>query len=504
MKRNRKTVKYLRNSRLFIIALLILLQILLIFALSELMSGAKLLLKLFRFLLILWILSRQDNASYKISWILLIALFPLPGGLFYLIFGNKRMGLSMKKQLAQFAEAESNELSQQTADRFQLSSGQRRQAAFLEKICGAQLHSNTSAEYFPSGELLFQRLLQTLEQAEHFIFLEYFIISEGHLWDSVLDILKQKAQKGVEIRILADDVGCITTLPAAYEQKMAEYGIQFVLFNPLQPRMNTFLNYRDHRKIAIIDGHSAFTGGANLSDEYVNLLERHGHWKDAGIFLQGPGAENLTRLFLQLWQFSTGERLDLARYCSPITFEPDGFVQAFGGDPVNGCNAAKIACLQLCNHSENYLYITTPYLILDDESLCTLQTAARSGVDVRIITPHIPDKWYVHGVTRSFYAPLIEAGVRIFEYTPGFIHAKIMVSDDKQAIVGSINMDFRSFYLQFECAAALYNCSAIQDIKADFLAAERISQEITREQLAKTSLFLRIFRSFLWLIAPLL
>ena len=497
----RKTARWL-HSRLFVIAVLIALQILLIFVLNDLMSGMNFLLRLLSFALVLWILAQRDNASYKISWILLILLFPLPGSLFYLIFGNKRMGKGMKQQLDSFGGF--GKTSGEDIETAALSDGEKRQARCLLNCAEAKLYGGTHSEYFSGGELLFHRLLQELEKAEHFILLEYFIIDEGALWNSVFETLEKKAQEGVEIRILGDDAGCITTLPTDFGEKLKAKGIDFLLFNPLQPRLNTFLNYRDHRKIAVIDGKTAFIGGANLADEYVNLQERHGHWKDTGLLLQGSAVEKLTELFLQLWQFSSGKEEDFSRFSCTECHETDGLVQPFGSDPVHAVQAAKIACLQLCAHSTESLYLTTPYLVLDDESLCALQTAALSGVDVRIITPRIGDKWYVQAVTRSFYLPLLEAGVRIFEYTPGFFHGKMMISDRKQAIIGSINLDFRSFYLQFECGALLYHCSAIQDMTADFLAAEEISQEITAKTIKNTPLLLRFLRSILRIISPLL
>ncbi len=499
---HRKTIKHLRNSRLFIIFLLITLQVLLIFALGGLMAKMQCLLHLFSIGLSLWLLSRRDNASYKISWLLLILLLPLSGGLFYLIFGNKRMGWNMKKQLSTFISGAIPEYNR--IDFSNLSPEQQRLARYLLKEADAPLHGNTQTEYFSSGESLFQRLTEELSKAHHFIFLEFFIIGDGILWDSILKILEEKSKNGVEIRILADDVGCIRTLPADFETTMAKKGIDFVFFNPLQPRMNTILNYRDHRKIAIIDGSIAFTGGANLSDEYVNLRECHGHWKDSGLLLHGSGAENMTRLFLQLWQFSTGQILDFSCYGCKATVKSSGFVQPFGSDPVTNRRTIKNAYLQLCEQSLDFLYITTPYLILDDETLSTLQTASLSGVDVRIITPHIADKWYVHSVTRSYYTPLLEAGVRIFEYTPGFIHGKMLISDDKQALIGSANLDFRSFYLQFECAAALYHDPTIPKMTADFLATQKISQEITLKTMENTPVVVRFLRTLLRLIAGLL
>lgn len=501
----RKQVKRLFSSRLFITVLLIVLQLLLLFVLSDLLPA--ILLRGLSIAAVFWILSRQDDPSYKISWIVLIFLFPLAACLFYLIFGNKRFGLNMRKQLAAFSKAkpdcsqERNSLPHLTEQ----NPAAARLAVYLQTTAAAPVHEHSTAAYFPSGEAFFQRLVAELKEAQHFILLEYFIIGEGQLWSSVLEILEQKVAQGVEIRILYDDAGCLATLPEQFQEIMEDKGIHAAVFNPLQPRLNTFLNYRDHRKICVIDGHIAFTGGVNISDEYVNLKKRHGHWKDTGIMVKGPAAENLTRLFLQLWCFSTRETLEAEHYASSWKEEQAlGFVQPFGSDPMEKAHSAKGAYLQLIQQASSSLWIATPYLILDDETRGSLQAAARSGVDVRIVTPHVPDKWYVHAVTRSFYQPLLESGVRIFEYTPGFIHAKMLLADEDKAIVGTTNLDYRSFYLQFECGVALYGCPAIGEIRQDFRNTVSLSQEITMEQIRSTPWPIRLLRTLLRNFAPLL
>lgn len=497
--------KRLSRSRLFITVILVLLQLLLLLALGQLFHRFAVLLRLLGLCLVFWILSRPDDPSYQISWILILLLFPLTGSLFYLIFGNKRFGLNMKKQLEAFRAAQpapnpDDCLLPEAA----LSPSQRKLAEYLRRCAGAPLHDDGSAVYFPTGEALFQCMLEKLKQAQKFIFLEYFIVAEGVLWTSVLEILEQKAANGVEIRILYDDAGCLATLPEGYDKLLREKGIHTAIFNPIQPRLNTMLNYRDHRKICVIDGCCAFTGGANLSDEYINLQERHGHWKDSGIMVQGSAANNLCLLFLQLWQFSTGERLNSENYCCPMSHGNSTLLQPFGSDPMSSRSVGRNAYLLLFHHAAQSLWLTSPYLILDSETCSALQLAAQSGVDVRIITPHIPDKWYVHALTQSFYRPLLEAGVRIFEYTPGFIHAKMALCDGCSAIVGSTNLDYRSFYLQFECAVILYNSPAIPAIREDFLATEALSQEITLEQVRQTPLHQRLLRSILRLLAPLM
>ncbi len=507
----RKQIKRMINSRLFVTVLLILVQMLFLFVLADLLANVHLYVNLFlRIISIaaaLWILTRPDNPSYKISWILAIFLTPLVGGLFYLIFGNKRFGINMKKQLNAYSKVleQSPRSSGSNIQALHVENPmQARQANCLYRLSNAPLYSETATEYFSSGEIMFQRLIEELKKAKHFIFLEFFIIGEGLLWDTVLDILEQKAKEGVEIRVMYDDAGCIQTLPEGYDSILRQKGIETVVFNPLQPRLNTFLNYRDHRKICVIDGNVGFTGGVNLADEYINYVELHGYWKDTGIMLKGRGVQGLTNLFLQLWQFSTGKTLDSSRYTAIHSYPCDGLVQPFGDDPMNRGNPSKTAYMQLIQQASDFVYIASPYLILDDEMCSCLQTATLSGVDVRIITPHIPDKWYVHQVTRSFYGPLLKAGVRIFEYTPGFIHAKMILTDDQTAVIGSPNMDYRSFYLNFECAVALYHCSSIDTMKKDFLETQNNAQEIQLEEHMATPLPIRFLRALFRLLAPLM
>ena len=507
----RKAAKRLRNSRLFVIAFLLLSELLLMLILAnflgELQPYGRIFLRCLSLLAVFWELTRSDNASYKISWIVLLLLAPFSGLLFYLIFGNKRFGINMKKQLNAYSEVKSrtkpkeNHCLQVLREQNPMAA---RLAEYLFRVSNGALYSQTSVEYFPCGEKLFQQMLEELKQAKKFIFLEFFIIRQGLLWDAVLDILEKKAAEGVEIKILYDDVGCIQTLPRGYEEILRQKGMEVVLFNPLQPRLNTILNYRDHRKICVIDGNVGFTGGVNLSDEYINYVERCGYWKDTGLMLKGPAVQGLTELFLQLWQFSTGAETELSAYLPTVTEQSDGFVQPFGDDPMSSSHPGKTAYLQLCAHARKSLFITTPYLILDDEMRDGLMTAALSGVDVRIITPHIPDKWYVFAVTRSFYRPLLESGVRIFEYTPGFIHAKMMVADGDCAIVGSTNLDFRSFYLQFECGVLLYGNSAVKAVEQDFLETQALSQEITMEQEEAVPRWKRLGRLLLRILAPLM
>ena len=507
----KKQLKNWLHSRLFMTILLLLFQLGFFAAgiiyLSRIQMYLSWALRLVSILVVFRILSTPDNPSYKISWILVIMIAPLMGGLFYLIFGNKSVGRNVQKKLDQYTRMLSggffkrNKYTRQLAE---LNPLQGRLSDYLYNMSGAPPCSNTSAQYFPLGEDMFEQMVKELKNARKFIFMEYFIIREGIMWDTILDILEEKAKSGVEVRLIYDDAGCIKTLPDGYEKVLRSKGIRALIFNPFQPHLNTFLNHRDHRKICVIDGNVGFTGGINLADEYINQFERFGHWKDTGVMLRGDAVRNFTELFLQIWQVASGKSLDWSRYFYTQPDTPDGLIQPFGGSPLDSLHVAENAYMQMINQAKKYLYITTPYLILDNEMVTSLRIASQSGIDVRIITPSIPDKWYVHHVTRSYYLPLLESGVRIYEYTPGFIHAKMCVSDDETAIVGTTNMDYRSFYLHFECGVAFYNSSVIYDVKQDFLSTQAISREITLTEQQNVAPHLRLIRSLLRILAPLM
>ena len=324
------------------------------------------------------------------------------------------------------------------------------------------------------------------------------------MWDAILEILKEKVKQGVEVRMIYDDMGCIMTLPYRYDRRLEALGIQCCVFNPFVPVLTSRLNNRDHRKICVIDGHTGFTGGINLADEYINEKEKHGHWKDTAVLLRGQGVQGLTEMFLELWQFTCQVKLHLCDFLPNESFLAPGFVQPYGDSPLDSCNLAENVYMQILNHARDYVYITTPYLILDNEMLSALCLAAQSGVDVRIITPHVPDKWYVHMVTRSYYQQLLSAGVRIFEYTPGFIHAKMFVSDNTTAVVGTTNVDFRSFYLHFECGVAFYLSPMVAQVRDDILKTQNICEEITLQKVRSVRAPVRVLRSLLRAFAPLM
>ncbi|MDE7298387.1 MAG: cardiolipin synthase, partial [Lachnospiraceae bacterium] len=340
------------------------------------------------------------------------------------------------------------------------------------------------------------------EKAEKFIFMEYFIIAEGRMWDTILEILKEKAAAGVDVRLLYDDVGCLRLLPFQYYETIRGFGIKCEAFNPFVPFVSTVMNNRDHRKILVIDGETGFTGGINLADEYINEKERFGYWKDTGIMLKGDAVWNLTVMFLQLWNALRPTDTDFDCFRPRARYETDGYVQPYGDSPLDFENVGENVYLNIINSAKDYVYIFTPYLISDSEMISALCLAAKRGVDVRIVTPHIPDKKFAFMLTQSYYEQLMDGGVKIFEFEPGFIHAKCFVSDDIVATVGTINLDYRSLYLHFECGVYLYRTSSVMDVKQDAIDTIARSIPVTRDML-KPVLQKVVLQAFLKLFAPL-
>ena len=380
-------------------------------------------------------------------------------------------------------------------------------ARYLFRSSGTPPFGHTATQYYSIGEDWYAALLQELEQAESHIFMEYFIVEEGTMWDTILEVLERKVQQGVEVRFMFDDLGCLFTLPRHYEQVLKEKGLKVCVFNPFNSILSPRFNNRDHRKICVIDGKVGFTGGINLADEYINAYEKHGHWKDTGVMLRGGAVWSMTVQYLALWDFATGDQDDFRAYAADPNWirsiPHDGFVLPYTDIPLDEELVGEIAYLNTINRSTDYVYITTPYLIIDNEMVTALSTAAKSGVDVRIITPHVPDKKTVFFLTRSYYEPLLRAGVRIYEYTPGFIHAKSMVSDDLYGIVGTINLDYRSLYLHLEDAVWMYESQAVMDVKRDFLNTLATSQEIHLEDLGQLSWLKKLWLGILHAFAPL-
>ena len=466
-------------------------------------------------IVVLYIINRPINPAYKLAWGITILIIPVFGGFFYLLLSVNSTRRAFRKSIRDAVAESKTHLSQDMSILDQIEEHSKHavpQARYIYNLAKYPVYQNTNVQYFASGEEMFITLLDELEKAKHFIFMEYFIIHDGIFWNSVLDILIRKAREGVEVKIIYDDMGSVRTLPPMYYEELRQYGLECYCFNPFNPTLSLRLNNRDHRKITVIDGHTAFTGGINLADEYINKRQKlAGYWKDSGVMIKGEATWNFTVMFLQLWQHVSNAPVDYEAYHTPVSEFPadckncsDGFVQPYADNPLFSEVVAENVYLNMIHRATNYIYITTPYLIVDNEMITALTLAAQSGVDVRIVTPHVPDKKTVFMITRSFYEPLTKAGVKIYEYTPGFIHSKMMISDDNYCVVGSINLDYRSLYLHFECATFLYHCKEINAVKDDILDCIEVSEEITYEHCLQMNKPYRFWLSILRLYAPLL
>lgn len=455
------------------------------------------------------IISGTSNSAYKIGWIVLIFAFPVFGGVIYLLSRGDRFTPKMRKRLRGMEQTMERSLRQdQSAAEVERELGvlAGNQARYLEQYGHCPAYRDTRCTYYALGDDCFQPILDALKSAERYIFLEYFIIAPGTFWNSVLEVLKEKAAQGVDVRLIYDDFGCMYTLPSHYDEELKKSGVKCLVFNRFVPVVSTLLNNRDHRKILCVDGKVAFTGGINLADEYINQKLRFGHWKDSAIRLEGPGCWPMAVMFLTMWGFitQTGEDLEAFRPREVQHFPGSGWVQPYTDCPWDGEPVGETVYLNLIGKAERYVYIMTPYLIIDESMNSALVSAAKSGVDVRLITPHIPDKKTVFQMTRAHYEPLIRGGVKIYEYTPGFIHAKSFAVDDRFGTVGSVNLDYRSLFLHFENGALLLDNGAVRDIKTDFLETLSLCQPYTLEDCQKVPLAVRIFRSILRVFAPLL
>lgn len=512
MNRTKKWFRDLFRRRMFV-AFLILLQFLLIF--YFIISGSNsivinILLKLISILVALHIVAKKDKSAYKLTWIFLILLFPVFGGLFYLLFKFQSSTRIFSKKI--------DIIDEQSQELFLLSKDSYNKAAkelvkftplvnYLQNFSKFPIYEHTKSEFLPSGEKMFEELLKELSKAEKYIFLEYFIIQEGLMWNSILEILKEKVKQGVEVRIIYDDMGCFLLLPNNYNKRLASYGIKCVVFNKFRPFLTAIQNNRDHRKMAIIDGKVAFTGGINLSDEYINVYERFGHWKDAGVMIQGEAVWSFTMMFLQLWSICKNSRENYLDYYpwqdKKCTIRSDGYIQPYADSPMDKENVGEHVYLHIINNAKKYIYINTPYLIIDDSMVSALVLAAKSGIDVRITVPYRADKKLIHFTTRSYYRDLIKAGVRIYEYSKGFIHSKSFISDDRIATMGTTNLDFRSLYLHFECGTCIYDAKCISDMKEDFENTLPVCKEITLED-CKGNVTTRFLQDVCRLFAPLM
>ena len=462
-------------------------------------------------ILVIHIVNKDENPAFKLAWMIPLLVFPVFGALLYL-FLHLQIGTALinerLKRLSQETKEYSNQRQDVLEDLMELDPSVGSLATYLQREAGAPVYRNTSVDYFSIGEDMFESMKEELLKAESFIFMEFFIVEDGYMWNSILDILKKKVKEGVEVRFMYDGMCSIALLPYHYPKKLEKFGIKCKMFSPIRPALSTHQNNRDHRKILVIDGHTAYTGGINLADEYINLKVRFGHWKDTGIMLKGDAVQHFTLMFLQMWNITEKTEEDFERYLKVpqfrIPLEEDGFVIPYGDSPFDKELVGKIVYMDIINTAKSYVHIMTPYLILDNELLTALTYAAKRGVEVIIIMPHIPDKWYAFALAKTYYDELIAAGVKIYEYTPGFVHSKSFTSDDEKAVVGSINLDYRSLYLHFECAAYIYRNEEVAAMEVDFHETLAKCQRITIEENRKRNIFLKLFGKMMRIIAPLM
>ena len=497
------------RNRLMITALFILLQIAVFVATAYIFAGKRewvyLTFQVISFITVTRIVTKRGNPSYKLMWIIFILLFPVVGGLSYLVWGGGRIFPHIKKRMKKFSEGAEPFLTQDPKVKNRLcyeDLHHSRQSAYLTRSSGFPVYDNTECTYLSPGEAALPVIVRELEKAEKYIFIEFFILSEDSMWAPIHKILKQKAADGVDVRVIFDDFGSITRQYQGFAKRLSSEGIKVAVFNKISASVNIFQNNRNHRKIIVIDGKVAFTGGMNIADEYINEITLHGYWMDCAVMLKGKAVSSFVVMFLNMWGFCVGKKQRYSRYITDYVRPTAGFVQPFADGPINDKNPGEGIYMQMLNTAQKYVYIATPYLIVDNAMIRALTLAAQSGVDVRIITPHIPDKNYVHPVTQYCYEELLNAGVRIYEYTPGFIHSKFFVSDDRVATLGTVNMDYRSFFFHFECGVWMCGNEAVLDIKNHFLQLLKESQEIERKQWKKRPFKTKFKQAILYLFAP--
>lgn len=454
--------------------------------------------------------AKSEYSTARLVWTIAILSLPVFGICLYLMFGRNGLSQSTRRKYAKVEEQFSIELRQSRDVLGELKEQDlhiHNQQYYIKSASGYPVYRNTDTKYFPQTEPVMEAMLEDLRNAREFIFMEYFAVEDGEAFRRLHEVLLAKVAEGVEVRFIYDDFGSIGYVKPEFMHRLNQQGIKCRVFNPLVPFLYIFMNHRDHRKITVIDNKVSYSGGYNLADEYFNITHPFGHWKDTGLRLEGDAVRSHTIMFLEMWNSIQNTDRNYAKYLlqdNSFKSACTGFVQPFSDTPLDNVTLGENVYMNILKNATRYVYIATPYLIIDNEMEKELRMAAERGVDVRIITPGIPDKKTVYLVTQSYYTTLIRSGVRIYQYTPGFIHAKGYVSDDEVAVVGTINMDYRSLYLHFECATYLYNCEAVMDVKKDFAATFPMCDEIGIEYCEKRSVFVRAYQCVLRLFAPLL
>ncbi len=452
------------------------------------------------------IISSQDNPDYKIPWLIFVMIIPIGGFMLYFIFYSRKLHRRFINRLESLKQY--NYIAND-ADAYASLEGESpvafSQARLLKATANTHLFKSNDCTYYPLGEKMMNAMLSDLVRAEKFIYIEYFIIEEGYFWNNILSILQEKALRGVEIKVLYDDIGCMSTLPGNYARALKEYGIEASPFSRMKGNADSEFNNRNHRKIMIIDGKVGYTGGVNIADEYINKVNKFGHWKDIGIRITGEAVWELTRLFVTDFGINVREPVFHSELYPKITSEGQGYLVPFGDGPrpIYNHRVSKMLILSMLYSAQKSVHLVTPYFIVDNELCSAIESASLRGVDVTLVVPHIPDKRLVFNMTKSYYQRLISHGVRIYEYTPGFVHSKLYLVDFKYALIGTVNLDYRSLVHHFENGIWLYNVPVINEMYKDVFATLEVSEKITPDKI-KTNLFSKLIRSLTKIFAPLL
>lgn len=511
MKKNKGENNIINNIIKIIIlilaaALQIVLLIFLYGATNTLSKYAEVAFELIKFISVIYIIYKVQNPAYKIIWIIVLMFLPIGGFVAYILWGNNKTPKKTKEKLKKEILKSTNALTYREEIIDQITNVDRKkEAKYLTNVTKYPIYYNDNVTYFDTGDKCYEKLKQDLKNAKKYILIEFFIIAKGQMWDEIYEILKEKKKQNVDIYIIYDALGSLLKKPKNLEEQLEEINVKYLSFNPLTPFIRSYINYRDHRKIVVIDGVVAYTGGINIGDEYINLTHRLGHWKDCGVRITGEAIKNFIVTFFSNWNLNN-EEVNYEKMINEIksTNKQNGFIIPFQDHPHNKKNPSENTYINIINNAKKYVYIMTPYLILDNETSQAIINSSLAGVDIKIITPYIPDKKLVNACTKSFYNQLLDAGVKIYEYKPGFIHSKIVLSDDEVVTLGTANLDFRSFYLNYECSIWMHNTKEELKIKQDFIETLKKCEEIKIETWKKRNINIRIIEALLRLISPLL
>ncbi|MBE5957857.1 MAG: cardiolipin synthase [Lachnospiraceae bacterium] len=515
-KKSKKGVGTIIFSRLFMLVLMVFLQVVaMVFFLAntDIFNELYYVIEIIKLFIVIYIVNEQKtDPTMKLIWVIVVLVIPVFGAILYLYVKFQFGSILIRKKIAEINERTHGYLSYDRKKKEELMKNHPMTVGlgnYIYGFSGYPIYTDVEVKYFSSGKKKFAALLEELKKAEKYIFLEYFIIEEGEMWNSVFDILCQKQKEGVEVRVIYDGMCSIVQLPMGYYKKVREKGIKCKLFAPMRPFLSTYQNNRDHRKIVVIDGKTVFTGGVNLADEYINGKERFGYWKDSAVMLKGEVANSFAVMFLRMWNIDSKEIENFEPYLNEnkdyqIDSSRAGNVLGYSDEPFDSENISELVYMHLINTAKDNVHIITPYLIIDNVFMSALKFAAKRGVDVKIIMPGIPDKSYAYCVARTYYEELIEAGVKIYEFTPGFTHSKVFVVDGTKATVGTANLDYRSFFLHFECGALIFDSPEIKMVEEDFQTTLKASHRVTLQECRNRNFLYKYAGKILRMIAPLL